>query len=153
VCSTILILFGSLVVHDAADIPVGGIKLKIGGKSGGQNGIKHIIDRLGTQEFPRLKLGIGRPEREGTDLATWVLSRFPSSESEKVDSMVSLAKDCLLTWLEHGVDKAMNDFNAEAGTKVKKTKSKKSAPQASSSAPSAFNPAESAPQNIVVQEG
>lgn len=138
-------------MHDAADIPVGGLKLKIGGKSGGQNGVSHIIERLGTQQFARLKMGIGRPERDGTDLATWVLSKFSSKDSEKVDSMISKAKDCLVTWVEHGSDKAMCDFNAEAGTKQKKVKTPKSPVASSSSAPE-----ETAPQPLpsaIVQEG
>lgn len=124
--------------------------MKIGGKSGGQNGVSHIIGRLGSQEFPRLKLGVGRPDRDGTDLATWVLSKFSSVDSEKVDSMLSKAKECLTTWLDHGPEKAMTDFNAEAGTKQKKVKKPKTA---SPSSPSSETVASTSEPMSIVHEG
>lgn len=124
--------------------------MKIGGKSGGQNGVNHIIERLGSQQFPRLKLGVGRPDRDGTDLATWVLSKFPSIDSEKVDSMLSKAKDCLVTWLEHGSDKAMTDYNAESGTKQKKVKKPKTA---STSSPSVDPSSSAIEATSIVHEG
>lgn len=132
-------------MHDAADLPVGGIKLKIGGTSGGQNGIKHIIEKLGTPTFPRLKLGVGRPEQGTTDLATWVLTKFPSSESSQVEELLLKGKNCLLTWVEHGSDKAMCDFNAESGTRQKKVKPTKTvtAPSPAPSEPSEPTPASS----------
>lgn len=107
-------------MHDAADLPVGGLKLKIGGNSGGQNGIQNIINLIGTKAFPRLMLGIGRPERKDVTMTAWVLARFASTESPSIDIMLSKATECLTTWAEHGSDKAMRDFNAELSAKVKK---------------------------------
>lgn len=123
-----VLLRNSIILHDAADIPVGGIKLKLGGNSGGQNGIQNIIERLGTKEFLRLKIGIGRPQRGDVDLKTYVLGRFPSSEATTVNEMLQKATKCVITWVEHGADKAMCDFNAESMTKVKKTSKRPSDP-------------------------
>jgi len=142
----------SLIVHDAADIPVGDLKLKIGGSSGGQNGVNHIIERLGTKEFPRLKLGIGRPDRDGTDMTTWVLTRFSSSDSQKVDDMFAKARECLSVWIEQGSDKAMCDYNGGAAT-TKKVRKPKPDSAASSSAPTQPISAEKVDINAVVQEG
>ena len=107
--------------------------MKIGGNSGGQNGIQHIINLLGTKNFPRLKLGIGRPENGRVDMKDWVLGRFSSIEAEPVDSMLKKATDCLTTWVVHGSDKAMCDFNGESLTKVKKGKPRSGDPSRSTS--------------------
>lgn len=131
-----------MIVHDAADIPVGDLKLKIGGSAGGQNGVKHIIERLGTKEFPRMKVGIGRPDKDGTDMTTWVLTRFRSGDMQKVDEMLAKVQACLLTWIEHGAEKAMCDFNGDAQAKLKKEKKPKPEPSASSSASKPTSPAE-----------
>jgi peptidyl-tRNA hydrolase len=132
-------VYRSLIIHDAADLPTGALRLKLGGTAGGQNGVKSIIEKLGTKEFPRLKLGVGKPERETTDLATWVLSRFHSADKTKIEELQAKAAGCFATWLEHGAEKAMNDFHSEPSTKVKKVKAPKAAanptsPEASSSA-------------------
>lgn len=121
-----------MIVHDSADLPPGCLKLKIGGNSGGQNGIQNIINIIGSKEFPRLKLGIGRPERSDVDLRSWVLGRFTSTESPSINLMLSKATDCLSTWAEHGLDKAMCDFNGELSAKVKKPASRPADPNRTS---------------------
>lgn len=93
----------SLIVHDAADLKLGTVKAKVGGSTG-QNGVKDIVKRLGSINFPRLRLGIGRPEKEGTDLCNWVLGQFRSTDASVVQEMLHDAYNCALSFIERGID-------------------------------------------------
>lgn len=106
-----------LVVHDDLDLPKGTIRLKAGGGSGGHNGLKSIIDILGTDEFPRLRMGIGRPPGK-TDPAEFVLSDFNAVEWAEMEFAFMDAISAIKMILTDGFMAAMNKFNRkpEAGT-------------------------------------
>lgn len=99
-----------LVVVDDADLPLGEIRLRPGGSSGGHHGLESIEQHLGTQEFARLRIGIGRKAgaREITD---YVLGRFGSSETELAEKVLTAAADQAEVWLKAGIQKAMSQFN------------------------------------------
>ncbi|HEX6302213.1 MAG TPA: aminoacyl-tRNA hydrolase [Acidimicrobiia bacterium] len=88
-----------LVVHDDIDLPFGRLRLQVGRGSGGHNGIRSVESTLGTQDFSRLKLGVGRPPGS-QDPADYVLRRFSRSERPDVDVMVEDAADVVERWLQ-----------------------------------------------------
>lgn len=77
-----------IVIHDDIDLELGKLRFRRGMSSGGHNGVEDIIQKLGTKEFWRLKVGIGRPENEKMDVEDWVLSSFSSNEREKIFAAV-----------------------------------------------------------------
>lgn len=98
------------VAYDDMDIPLGSLRLRQKGSAGGHNGIKSLIQHLGTQEFNRLRMGVGRPH-PGTDVIKHVLTNFRKEEVPPVEDLVSKMKpliDCIIT---DGFMKAMNRFN------------------------------------------
>jgi PTH1 family peptidyl-tRNA hydrolase len=99
-----------LVAVDDADLPLGGIRLRTGGSSGGHHGLESIEQHLGSRAFARLRLGIGRQDgaREITD---YVLSRFDANESALMKKVLDRAADQAECWLNDGIQKAMNQFN------------------------------------------
>ncbi len=99
-----------LVVHDDLDLPLGRLKLAKRGGSGGHKGVKSIIDTLGTQEFNRLKVGIGRPQR-GEEIEDFVLSPFYQEDLEIVSTVLESGTKALKLVLEKGVESAMNEIN------------------------------------------
>lgn len=100
-----------LIVYDELDLPFGTIRLRPGGGPGGHNGVRSVIQQLGTQNFPRLRVGIGRPTSGTT--TNYVLSRFRQEEQPFVEQIVALAADAAMHWIEHGIDSAMNTYNRE----------------------------------------
>lgn len=88
-----------LVVHDDIDLPFGRLRLQVAGGSGGHNGIRSVESALGTKEFSRLKVGVGRPPGS-QDPAVYVLHRFSKSERVEVDVMIEDAADVVERWLE-----------------------------------------------------
>ena len=114
-----------LIVCDDINLDIGRLRLKPGGSAGGQNGLKDIIQRLGTDKFPRLRLGVGKvPAR--WDTADYVLGKFDSDDRPLVDVGIESAADAIEVWIESGLQTAMNRFNANPNkkTKPKKTKSR-----------------------------
>lgn len=105
-----------LVIYDDIDLEPGQIRIRKKGSAGGHNGIKSIIGQLGTQNFYRIKVGVGA-KPSGWDLADHVLGHFSSQERELVDEAVKKAADAVETILEKGIDAAMNQYN---GTGKKK---------------------------------
>ena len=103
-----------LVVVDDADLPLGRIRFRPRGSAGGHNGLKSIIEHVGTRDFARLRMGIDRDAGPG-DLVNHVLTRFRPEEMPEVDAMVARAVDGVLRFLEAGVAVAMNEFNASPG--------------------------------------
>ena len=103
-------LSGLLVAMDDADLPLGEIRLRAGGGSGGHHGLESIEQHLGTNDFARLRLGIGRAEgaREITD---HVLGRFDAGEAALMEKVLDRAADQVECWLDAGIEKAMNQFN------------------------------------------
>jgi PTH1 family peptidyl-tRNA hydrolase len=98
-----------LVVCDDLSLPVGKLRLRPGGSDGGQKGLRDIVAHLGTDQFPRLRIGIG--ENEGIDAADYVLSRFRSSERNAIDDALILASQAVAVWVTQGIDASMNRFN------------------------------------------
>jgi peptidyl-tRNA hydrolase, PTH1 family len=101
-----------LIVYDELDLPFGTIRMRPGGGPGGHNGVRSVIEQLGTTGFVRLRVGIGRPTSGST--VNFVLSGFREEEQAFVKEIVALAADAVLHWLEHGADSAMNAFNRES---------------------------------------
>ena len=101
-----------LVVHDEMDLPFATVRGKVGGGTGGNNGLKSVRDNLGTAEFPRIRLGVERPPPEFRgDIAAWVLSGFTQTEAE-VEEMISRAADMVELALADGIDAAIAKFHA-----------------------------------------
>jgi PTH1 family peptidyl-tRNA hydrolase len=102
-----------LAVFDDKDIPLGTLRLRASGSAGGHNGVKSIIERLGTEEFPRLRVGVGTAaslERK-TDAADFVLKRPSKAERETLAASVSRAAEAVETILTEGLEAAMNRYN------------------------------------------
>jgi PTH1 family peptidyl-tRNA hydrolase len=101
-----------LVVYDDVDLPLGSLRLRPGGGSAGQKGMISIIERLDSQDFPRLRIGIGRPPGR-MDPADYVLQDFSPSEKPTVEEFLSNAVEAILMFVAEGLDTAMNRFNAQ----------------------------------------
>ncbi len=99
-----------LVVVDDADLPLGELRLRPGGGSGGHHGLESIEQHLGTAGYPRLRMGIGRREGE-RQIANYVLGRFGSTETQLADRVMIRAVEQAECWLDAGIQKAMNQFN------------------------------------------
>lgn len=103
-------LDNALIIHDDVDIDVGRIKIKAKGGHGGHNGIKSIIDAFGSDSFPRIRIGIGRPEAP-VDVTDYVLGKFTPDELRKYEPVLENAEDAVETVLDKGTTVAMNQFN------------------------------------------
>ena len=102
-----------LVVSDDIDLPVGALRMKPKGSSGGQKGLRSIEAALGTKEFPRLRVGIrGERYTRENELSDYVLDRFSRSERPTIDETIGRAADAVRTWIALGIGPAMNRFNA-----------------------------------------
>ena len=100
-----------LVVVDDINIPLGRIRFRAGGSAGGHNGLKSIIERTGSPEFHRMRMGVG-DDRKSRDLADHVLSTFQPDERPAVEAMLERGVDAVLAWLDGGIERAMNGYNA-----------------------------------------
>ena len=100
-----------IVVYDDISLAPGQIRIRKKGSAGGHNGIKSLIAHMGTQEFPRLRFGIGLPRGKG-EMIGHVLGKFRPEERELLDVMLGKAADAVLYTMEHGITKAGNIFNA-----------------------------------------
>lgn len=100
-----------LVVQDDLDSPFGLLKLRFGGRHGGQNGLRDIIRLLGTQDFARLKIGISRPPA-GRDPGDWVLSRWAEAEKSILAELVNLGAGAAEVWTLQGLEAAQGRFNS-----------------------------------------
>ena len=99
-----------LVIYDDMDIEPGKIKIRKKGGAGGHNGMKSIIKMLGTEEFARIRTGIGRPKHSG-DYINYVIGAIPEEEIPKLDEGVEKAKEAVIEILKNGIDSAMNKLN------------------------------------------
>ncbi|MDE2510735.1 MAG: aminoacyl-tRNA hydrolase [Elusimicrobia bacterium] len=99
-----------IVVYDEISLPLGQLRIRKKGSAGGQKGMKSILAHFGTEEVPRLRLGIG-PQPERMDAADFVLSRFKSGEEDGLNASLDRATDAIRTVAENGIDTAMNQFN------------------------------------------
>ena len=101
-----------LVVCDDVNLPLGRLRLRGSGSAGGQNGLRSIIVHLGTEDFARLRIGIG--DKDGGDLTDHVLGTFRPGEQPLIDQAIDRAADAALAFLEHGLETAMNEHNGWA---------------------------------------
>ena len=104
-----------IVISDDVDLEPGRIRIRKQGSAGGQNGLRHIVQCLGTQKFIRIRVGTGG-KPEGWELADWVLSRFTMDDRALVDDAIVRAADAVAAICTDGIDKAMNVYNVN--TKV-----------------------------------
>jgi len=106
-----------VVIHDDLDLPLGKIRLRHGSSSGGHKGIDSIISSLGSQDFTRLRVGIGRPTTEGlaptseADIVAYVLSNFTPEEKQIVAQVIPKASEAIYCLLSQGLVAAMNKYN------------------------------------------
>lgn len=100
-----------LVIYDDADLPVGTLRLRPAGSAGGHRGMRSVIDALGTDRFPRLRVGIGRT---GSNLVDHVLAPFSEAEADVMRIVIGRAADAVRCWIEEGLDSAMNRYNRVA---------------------------------------
>jgi len=100
------------VIHDDVDLPLGRIKIRIGGGAAGHHGVESIIEELGADEFVRFRLGIGHPGRGGDDLVKrYVLREFDINERSELKRMIKKTVKAIQIALEKGLERAMNEFN------------------------------------------
>jgi PTH1 family peptidyl-tRNA hydrolase len=110
-----------LVTVDDADLPLGEIRLRAGGSSGGHHGLESIEQHLASREFARLRIGIGRKD-SSREIANYVLGKFDSDEGELLGKVLERASNQIETWLEAGVEKAMSQFNGVVDSTNEKKK-------------------------------
>lgn len=99
-----------IVIYDDISLEIGQLRIRKSGSAGGHNGIKNIIAQIGTEEFPRIRFGVGE-KPAGWDLANYVLGRFPEEEMKIVGPRIMDAVKATETMLKSGIDKAMNNYN------------------------------------------
>lgn len=102
-----------LVLCDDVNLPLGRLRFRKSGSAGGHNGLKSIIGRLGSDAFPRLRLGVGGPP-EGIDLISHVLMPFFGEDEKKAEELEKTAADAVLCFLKDGPDRVMNEYNKKS---------------------------------------
>ena len=100
-----------LVVSDETALPIGALRVRTKGSAGGHNGLKSLIACLGTEEFPRIRLGVGAPPHPDYDMADWVLSVFRNQDAEQMRDAAARAADAVVCYISEGADRAMNRYN------------------------------------------
>ncbi|MEH1847588.1 MAG: aminoacyl-tRNA hydrolase [Nostoc sp.] len=105
-----------LVIYDDMDLPLGKTRLRLSGSAGGHNGMKSAIAHLSTQNFPRLRIGIGKPKgsvnNDDSDAVSHVLGRFSAAENQQMSLVLQFVVECIELSLKQGVEKAMNLCNS-----------------------------------------
>ncbi len=102
-----------LVVSDEVSLPIGKLRIRTKGSAGGHNGLKNIIEQLGTEDFPRIRLGVGAPPHPDYDMADWVLSVFRNEDAELMTDAARRAAEAVECYIEKGPDRAMNLYNTK----------------------------------------
>ncbi len=100
-----------LIVYDDMDVDFGALRLRAHGRAGGHNGVGSIIDHLGSNNFSRLRLGIGKP-KAGGEAIDYVLSNFTTGEAKALPGFINQSLDCVHSWVTAGTAKTMNQFNS-----------------------------------------
>lgn len=102
-----------LVVHDELDLPFGKLQLKLGGGTGGHNGLNSMLEHWGEKDFVRLRFGVGKPSGPNAKerVVSWVLGGFSADEAKALDALVDQAAQACLAWARDGLQKTMNAFN------------------------------------------
>lgn len=104
-----------IVVHDEADFPLGKIQIKVSGRSAGHKGVQSLMDSWRTQDFVRLRIGVGRPEGS-SDLVDHVLETFDRDERERLPAVIDRAADAVIAIMHDGPERAMTQFNRPPAT-------------------------------------
>lgn len=102
-----------IVVSDEIALPIGKLRIRKKGSAGGHNGLKNIIANLGTEEFPRMRLGVGAPPHPEFEMVDWVLSSFRGQDLEDMKASAAKAADAAECYIREGADRAMNKFNTK----------------------------------------
>ena len=102
-----------LIIFDDISLPPGRLRIRRDGSAGGHNGIKSIIAQLGSQAFPRVKVGVGDKPHPDYDLADWVLSTFSAQEQKLLEPALDRAAGAALEIVAHGVEQAANEYNGK----------------------------------------
>ena len=100
-----------LVVSDEIALPIGKLRVRTKGSAGGHNGLKSVIACLGTEDFPRIRLGVGTPPHPDYDMADWVLSAFKNQDAEEMEKAAKRAAEAVECYILHGPEKTMNLYN------------------------------------------
>lgn len=100
-----------IVVSDEVAIPIGKLRIRKGGSAGGHNGLKNIIQHLGTDQFPRMRMGVGVAPHPDYDMADWVLSTFKNQDAETMAELAKKVSAALQSYITDGADRAMNKYN------------------------------------------
>ena len=100
-----------LVISDDVSLPAGKLRIRGGGSAGGHNGLKNIIQHLGTDRFPRIKVGVGSPRPGEHDMVDWVMGKPVGEDRTAVEDALDRAGDAAKTLITEGIDRAMNRFN------------------------------------------
>ncbi len=100
-----------VVVYDDIDLPLGKIRIRAGGGHGGHKGMESIIKQMGSDNFARVKIGVGRPSNPGYDVADWVLGRFGEEDEKLIREALERAAGAVITIITNGPEAAMNSFN------------------------------------------
>lgn len=100
-----------LVISDDTALDVGKLRIRKGGSAGGHNGLKSIIQHLGTDQFPRIRVGVGKKPHPDYDLADWVLGKFQGEDKKAIDAAMARCADAVECYIKEGPDRAMNKFN------------------------------------------
>ena len=100
-----------LVVSDEVSLPIGKLRVRAKGSAGGHNGLKSIISCLGTDQFPRIRIGVGAPPHPDYDMADWVLSAFKNQDAEDMAKAASRAAEAVECYIQNGPEKTMNLYN------------------------------------------
>lgn len=101
-----------IVVYDDISLEPGKLRIRRKGSHGGHNGMRSIIDLTGKDDFPRVKIGVGKKPHPDYDLAKWVLGKFPKEDAEKVKQSAENACECIKLMVQGKTDEAMNKFNS-----------------------------------------
>lgn len=102
-----------IVVSDEMALPIGKLRIRKKGSAGGHNGLKNIIAHLGTEEFPRIRLGVGAPPHPDYDVKDWVLSTFKNQDAADMADAAMRAAEAVECYIAEGADRAMNKFNTK----------------------------------------
>ena len=100
-----------LVISDDVSLPAGKLRIRAGGSAGGHNGLKNIIQHLGTDGFPRIKIGVGMPAHPDHEMIDWVIGKPQGEEAKVLRATLDRAAEAALCLMEEGADAAMNRFN------------------------------------------
>ena len=100
-----------IVLSDDVSLPVGKLRIRKNGSAGGHNGLKNIIQHLGTDQFPRVKIGVGEKPHPEYDMADWVLAKFPPEDKKVIDEMVQKAAKAAAYYIKEGPEKTMGRYN------------------------------------------